>query len=68
MLKIELFSHLIVWEQKTVLMLNWIVWNRTTFTFKNDYISTKGWDCPNECAVYDTKESDGKSLVMHWGM
>ena len=33
-------------------------------------ISTEGWGSPNECPGYDTKQSDGKALVMLdlWGM
>ena len=30
--EIEMFLHLTVCKQKTVLKLNWIVWNRTIFT------------------------------------
>ena len=32
--EIKLFWHLTVCKQKTVLMLNWIVWNRTVHTYK----------------------------------
>ena len=35
-----------------------------------DCISAKGYDFPNECTVYDTKQSDGETSVMLelWGM
>ena len=29
-----------------------------------DCISTEGYDSPNECPGYDTKQSDGKALIM----
>ena len=29
-----------------------------------DYISAEGYDFPNECPVYDTKQSDGEVTVM----
>ena len=33
-------------------------------------ISAERWDFPNECPVYDTKQSDGEASVMLklWGM
>ena len=36
-LKIEVFLHLTVCKQKTVLLLDWIVWNRTVYMYKNRY-------------------------------
>ena len=42
MLEIELFLHLAVCKQrKTVLMLNWIVWNRTVSMYKIDLVLKK---------------------------
>ena len=35
--EIELFWHLTVCKQKTILIQNWIVWNRTTFRYKNGF-------------------------------
>ena len=34
-----------------------------------DYISAEGWDSPNECPIYDTKQSDGDVSVLLelWG-
>ena len=36
MLEIELFFHLTVCKQNTVLMLDWIVWNRSIYMYKID--------------------------------
>ena len=35
-----------------------------------DYISAEGYDPPNKCLIYDTKQSDGEVPVMLelWGM
>ena len=33
-----------------------------------DCISAEGLDFPNECPVYDTKQSDGEASVMLWAM
>ena len=77
LLEIELFWHL-----NSVLMLNWIICNKTVLTFNSVYCPV-GWGCgihrlhlckgvrsPNECPGYDTKQSDGEVPVMLdlWGM
>ena len=48
LLWIELFLHLAVCKQKTVLMLNWIVWNIKVYMYKMDLalITYNGW-----CAI-----------------
>ena len=35
-----------------------------------DCFSAERWDCPNECPVYDTKQSDGfvPEMFELWGM
>ena len=33
----KLFWYLIVCKQKTILTLNWIVWNRTVYLYKNGF-------------------------------
>ncbi len=69
MLEIELF-----WRLNCVLMLNWIIWNKTVWHLTlciaqsagaveyTDCTSAEGQDPPNECPGYDTKQSDGGAL------
>ena len=69
-------------ELNCVLMLNWITWNKTVFTFNSVYCPV-GRGCrihrlhlcrvvrpSNECPRYDNKQSDGEVPVMLvlWGM
>ena len=77
MFKIELFWHL-----NCILMLNWIIWNKTVFTFNSVYCRVH-WGCrihwlylcrevrpsPNKCTEHDTK-SDGEvpAMLELWGM
>ena len=64
-------------------MLNWIVWSRTLFTFKNNWWPSqlglqntliasrqKGKIPLDKCSGYDTKQYDGEASVMleFWGM
>ena len=35
--EIKLFWHLTVCKQKTVLILNWIIWNRTVYMYDNGF-------------------------------
>ena len=35
--EIKLFLHLTVCKQKTVFMLNWFVWNKTVYMYKNGF-------------------------------
>ena len=37
MFEIQLFWHLTECKQKTILILNWIVWNRTVYVYKNGF-------------------------------
>ena len=41
--EIEQFRHLTVCKQKSILMLNRIVWNRTVDTYKNRLCINNGW-------------------------
>ena len=79
----ELFEIELFWHLNCVLMLNWIICNKTVFTFNSVYCLV-GWHgriprlhlCrgvrppPNECLRYDAKQSDGEVPVMleFWGM
>ena len=67
------------WHLNCILVLNWIVWNKTVFTFNSVYCLVS-WGCriqhmllrrgvrsttpPHECPVYDTKQSDDEVPVM----
>ena len=55
-------------------MLNWIIWNKTVWHLTlciaqsdgaveyTDSTSAEGYDTPDECPGYDTKQSDGEVL------
>ena len=32
-----MFDHLTVYKPKTILILNWIVWNRTVYTHRDGF-------------------------------
>ena len=73
----------LLWYFNCVLMLNWIVRNKTVFTF-NSMNCPIGWDCrihqllfcrgvrpfPNEWPRYDIKQSGSEAPVMleFWGI
>ena len=85
--KIELnhdFESLLFLHSNGVLMLNWIIWNKTVFTFNSVYCPV-GWGCRihqlhlyrglrtpshNKGPEYNTKQSDGEIPIMLelWGM
>ena len=71
MLEIELF-----WHENCVLMLNWIIGNKTIFTY-NSVNCPVCWGCRihrlhlcNECPRYNTKNSDSgvPTMLELWGM
>ena len=52
MFEIELFWHLTVCKQKTILILNWTVWNRTVLCIKMDLALITYYDW---CAIRSTQ-------------
>ena len=57
----ELFWHLTVCKQKTILILNWIVWNRTVY--KNEFgINNLQWLMYHQTKLKSIKKSYFKNL------
>ena len=58
MFEIELFWHLNVHKQKTMLILNWIFWSRTVYIYKNGF----GINDLHGLICHKTKPNQIKSL------
>ena len=54
----KLFWHLTLNKHKAVLMLNWIVWNRTVYLYKMDFELFK----PQSLICHKTKPKQTKPI------